>query len=50
MTQPLNKREPGPYQRPGCRIRRIETEAGLCTSPPPPPGGNEDVGYEDWQL
>lgn len=34
------------YQSPVLRIIPIRIENALCESPVP--GGNEDIGYEDW--
>ena len=50
MKQRILDTKERPYTQPSCRIRRIDMEQDLCTSPTPPPGGNEDVGYEEWQL
>jgi hypothetical protein len=40
--------EPGEvYQTPSLRLLGINLENAVCGSPVP--GGNEDIGYEDWQ-
>ena len=39
------------YLPPVCKIRGILIEQNICSPiSDPDPGGNEDVGYEDWQL
>ena len=35
-----------PYSRPVVRIIPLVMENALCGSPVP--GGNEDIGYDDW--
>ena len=34
------------YQSPTLRILPVRIENAICESPVP--GGNEDIGYEDW--
>ena len=34
------------YQAPAQRIIPVHVENAICDSPVP--GGNEDIGYEDW--
>ena len=34
------------YQAPALRIIPLNVENAICESPIP--GGNEDIGYEDW--
>ena len=36
-----------PYSRPVVRIIPLVMENALCGSPVP--GGNEDIGYDDWE-
>lgn len=35
------------YLSPGVRIVRLSMDNVICASPLP--GGNEDIGYDDWQ-
>ena len=37
---------PSPYISPTVRVIPLMMENALCESPVP--GGNEDIGYEDW--
>lgn len=41
-TQPIRLA----YQAPSLRIIPVKVENAICESPIP--GGNEDIGYEDW--
>ena len=34
------------YQSPALRVIPVHVENAVCGSPLP--GGNEDIGYEDW--
>ena len=43
-TIPLTSRQE--YQSPALRVIPIHVENAICDSPIP--GGNEDIGYEDW--
>lgn len=42
-----NTDAPKPYSRPVVRVIPIVMENALCGSPVP--GGNEDIGYDDWE-